>query len=246
MDQAFEAIKLNFEQIEKSHAEKLAQGYIAVDPWLQRQSEDNRIGLTLLFHVGAQLQSYPSICSDYKPFEDYLYLYPQGDLHITLFDIFPAVSGFSISSDALNQYRKAMVELFREIAPFQIDLEGVLFTDSAGLMKGFDGLKLHQIRTAIREKLTALKLLYQERFESRIAHITFCRFKDELTQPLKLLQLNQKLRNQPLGSLQITEVDLVIHDYYNLSHKTEIIATIPLGGKEKTAPQTRPIPITTT
>ncbi|MFB2844667.1 2'-5' RNA ligase family protein, partial [Aeromonas jandaei] len=145
---------------------------------------------------------------------------------------------------SLNQYSKVIHELFQKIPPFQIDLKGVLFTDVGGFVKGFDCLNLHHIRKEIREKMTAAKLPFQERYESKIAHITFCRYKDELTHPYKLQQVNQKLREHYLDTLQITEVSLVIHDCYNLKSKTKIVASIPLGGKNKQFIVQRPIIIT--
>ncbi|MBS4695027.1 hypothetical protein J4G65_05975 [Aeromonas allosaccharophila] len=232
MSHTIDELQRYFQTIEASHAEKLCQGNIKIDPWLQPDSGDSRLGVTLIIPIGSQFKNYPALCSHYQPFQDSLYLYRHEDLHITLFDIFPAVTGFQISDSQLNKYCQVLCELFQEMTPFTIDLTGVLFTDIAGLIKGFDCFHLHHLRQAIRKQLTAAGLPFHERYESRIGHLTFCRYKNELTHPHALQHVNQTLREHFFDTLNVTNITLVIHDCYNLKSKTKVVADMPLAGSQ--------------
>ncbi|MGL6312578.1 2'-5' RNA ligase family protein [Vibrio sp. WXL103] len=227
-------LKLDYHKIEEMHAGKLISGNIQIDPYLIPGRIDERLGLSLIFSIGSQFSSYSSLLSNYEEFKDCLYMYPKEDLHITLFDVFPAVSDFSISESQLEKYKNVFEELFSDIAPFQVSLNGILFTDMAGFVKGFDCMKLYSIRQKIRQKLKLMNLAYQERYESKIAHITFCRFNNELYNSLALKKVNDNLRETYLNTLNINSVSLVVHDCYNLKRKTNIIANIPLGDASTT------------
>lgn len=230
MHNKLKELQLNYQKIEDMHVDNLAKGSVKIDPYLMPGCIDNRFGLSLICSIGSQFSNYSALLSNYDEFKGCLYMYPQEDLHITLFDIFPAVSDFSISDSQLEKYKNTFEDLFSGIASFQVSLNGVLFTDMAGFVKGFDCMKVYSIRQEIRKKLKQMNLAYQERYESKIAHITFCRFNDELCNSSALQKVNYKLSDKALNTLTINNVSLVVHDCYNMKSKTNIISNIPLGG----------------
>jgi hypothetical protein len=68
-----------------------------------------------------------------------------------------------------------------------------------------------------------------ERYESRSAHVTFCRFASPLQDPEGLVSLIDACRDLSLCAEEVANMELVEHDWYNSKATKRVIARFALG-----------------
>lgn len=219
----------NYNEIKNAHLCNIQDGLFNIDPYLLKGAIDKRSGLTLLINIGDLIKKYNDLIENFDCFTHQLYLYPQNDLHITLFDIYPAQEHFSIGSEQLDRYIKCFDHIFNTIDPIHILMEGIIFTDAAGFISGFDGLILSKLREILRKQLNDDKLDFQERYSSILAHSTFCRFTDQIKNIPEFISTIKTISNMKFGEIQALKIDLVIHDWLNQEKKTRIIKSFNLS-----------------
>jgi len=164
----------------------------------------------------------------FQKLEPHQYYYPASDLHITIFDFIQAQTDF--------QRDEALEKIFLEIATqavngfgaFNIQMKGVVFSNEAGLIRGFDGNKLLFLRENIRSLRTEAGLRNDERYESESAHVTFTRFKNRLEDPITFYTFIEASKMTYLGEESVNQVELVEHDWYNSTPTKRVIARIQL------------------
>lgn len=218
-----------YQSIYEKYIDRLTRGDVHADDALAHPEKDRRLGISLIIPMQQLGDRYTDFAKIPALVEPDLYLYPLDDLHTTIFD-------FIKGSDTYRQDR-ANDLLFAEIAesaaktvePFTMDFRGVVCTDEAGMIPGFDNDRLIGIRQKIRKTLAQRGIGNDERYESQSAHITFCRFRKRLKNCAAFVRFLHEYRQHEFGGETITHLELVEHDWYNLKRKKRIIQTIPLN-----------------
>lgn len=215
--------------ITRTHIESIREGRVRIDPHLSDMESDRRMGLSLVAPVSGLSAAYARLAERFRRCEPGQYLYPEEDLHVTLFDFLPASETHMPDSRLEGAIAEFCGDLLaRTGIPSRIGFAGVAFSDEAGILCG-DCPGIPSIRDRIRDGLSGLGLANRERYRSMTSHATFMRFKASLSEPRRLAELITAAADEPIGEAVIASFDLVRHDWYNLSGKRKILASFTAG-----------------
>lgn len=193
---------------------------------------DLRRGLTLIARPGAALQaSFAAVVQQLDALEPQQYRYPVTDMHVTLLPLFTAVEDPSMQLARLDDYRAVAATALKDIGGFTIDFDGITLSPGAVMARGFPrGAALEALRERLRTGLRAqgLDASLDGRYRLVTAHVTLCRFVTPLRQPAQFGTLLTALRDQPLGSMRVDEVELVINDWYMSMGTLQCVEVVPL------------------
>lgn len=206
----------------------LTRGDMRVDDALAHREEDGRLGISLIIPMQQLGDRYADFAKIAARVEPDLYLYPLEDLHITVFDFMQGSGTYRRDRSNEILFTEIADNAAKTIEPFTIEFRGVVFTDEAGILPGFDNDRLVGIRQKIREMLKQRGVRNDERYESQSAHITFCRFQNRLKNSAEFVRFLHNYRQFEFGTETITHLELVEHDWYNLKRKKRIIQDIRL------------------
>jgi hypothetical protein len=190
-------------------------GDVAVDDYLLAPERDTRLGISLVIPIAIGEHSYRDLVGDFASVEPDQYYYPYGDLHVTVFDFVCAVADYTRSEADEAAFLRVAEETARTLPRFILRFEGIVFSESAGLICGYDFGALVDMRAALRVSMRGHGLPIDERYESRSAHATFCRFTKQPTNAEAFLDVVEKRRNFPFGKEFVDELVVVEHDWYN-------------------------------
>jgi len=164
----------------------------------------------------------------FKETEPDQYYYPLSDLHVTIFDFISGCADYRRDPGTEKIFMELSRRALADFSPFEFDLEGVAFSSAAGLLRGFDGGQIVEMRRRIRNLLKEYGIPNTERYESESAHVTFCRFKSVLRNPVGLVDLIERNGDLEIGQATIRSFELVEHDWYNSASRKRIIDRIDL------------------
>jgi len=217
-----------YNKIHQDNIAKISSGEIQIDDILNNRQPDQRIGVGLIISVANIKDNYCQLVSQLKTMEPNQYYYPFTDLHITVFEYLVGDTGYQPNPTL----EKILIELSAQvlnIKAFEINYSGICFSNGAGLIQGFDRGKLITLRNRIRPLLKKYHIPNQERYQSKSAHATFCRFTNNLTNPSEFSKLISQSRHYQFGSQKVTQIQLVEHDWYNSSRSKRIITSFNLN-----------------
>jgi 2'-5' RNA ligase len=206
----------------------LESGNIDIDKVLTSGSLDLRRGISLIIPIRQIVSSYEYLVDVFSNIDPNQYYYDFNDLHITVFDFIHAKKEYKRNSSLENAFLEISKKAVEKIRTFNIELRGVVFSRSAGLIKGYDNNMLVLIRKNIRELMNSYNLTNDERYESESSHATFVRFRQTLQNPAKFNEAIENSRYAEFGVEEITNFELVEHDWYNSSMTKRIIQHIHL------------------
>lgn len=187
------------------------------DDFLNHPEVDTRMAVALVIRPPKAVRQHIRNALD-KLANDFpeLYCYPAGDLHITVLDILRGRPGLEKPSPALlTQYKNCMEGAVSQLEPFFVQLNGLVFSDGAIMVKGFDDGGLEALRAALRPALQAAGLPLEERYETTSCHITAVRFPEKLRDPIGLLARLEQYAEADFGSFEITRAELTYHNWYD-------------------------------
>ena len=191
--------------------------------------KDKRSGLSIIIRPpDKMIKVYRHLVSEFRKIEPRQYYYPFPDLHITVFDLIAVHESFDPENCQLTDYLSVANTICTGELPVPIAFNGIVFSNAAGLIMGFDNNRLVNLRKKIRTKLKNEGIPVKERYESKTAHITFCRFLKKLNHPRQFLQKIDKMKGVFFGSYTFDHIEVVIHNWYNRSKKCTIIKRIDL------------------
>jgi len=199
-----------------------------VDAFLASERPDPRLGLSLVVPIEGIEEGYRALVRRISRIEPGQYYYPPSDLHATVFDFLQARAGYSSEAALESAFLDIALEALASERSFAIELRGIVFSSSAGMIKGYDGGALTRIRERIRSLMRLRGLANDERYASESAHVTFTRFRGSLADPAALCAAIGELRESELGEAAATRLELVEHDWYNSAGTRRIIGEIPL------------------
>ena len=146
-----------------------------------------------------------------------------------MFDFVQACESYTRREKLEDGFRLISHEALAGREQFLLRLRGPVFSIAAGLLAGYDDGILITIRNDIRRHMAMRGLRNDERYESRSAHVTFCRFSSPLQDPAGLVSLIDACRDLHLGAEEVVNMELVEHDWYNSIATKRVIARFALG-----------------
>jgi len=216
-----------YKSLYKKNIQYIKSNNITIDNNLLNLNNDRRLGLSIILRPGYEFKPfYNSLLSDFKNIDPEQYYYPFEDLHITVFEFIPAYTDFQIDDFELNKYISIFKNIFKDEMPFIIDFSGIVFVKTAGIIKGYDKNRLFNIREKIRINLKKNNIKVKERYKSKTAHMTFCRFINNISNLDLFIQFIEKTQDYIFKREIINSIDMVIHDWYNISRKCRLIKRI--------------------
>ncbi|MCR5524645.1 MAG: hypothetical protein K6F18_03160 [Lactobacillus sp.] len=210
--------KLNqlYTQIEQQGIQAIRTRQVQIDPNLQNLEVDSRQGLTLLVKLPAHVtRNINFVLNELKRLEPFQYYYPANTIHITVMDIRRAVSDFRMTKEELINYQQVIQKTIENVNAINWHMAGLICSPGAILVKGFYSSELQQLRNALRTNFLKNGLVLDERYATFSGHATVARFKKNLIHPQEFLSEINNFHNVEFGDFQTSEVDLVIHDWYN-------------------------------
>lgn len=209
----------------------LQAGQIATDEQLRALPLDTRRGLTVLVPVrGAAGAAIGRVQAALRAHEPGLYYYPPADLHVTLISLLTARPGRVPDLAVQHDYQALLSELAARTPPLRLRFAGLSLTAGAIMAQGYPDAAFQPLREAIRQRATTRGLPLDERYHSPTAHATIARFPPGTPRaPAALAGWVGARRELPLGEELITELHLVVHDWYNRQGTSQLVARLPLA-----------------
>lgn len=198
-----------------------------VDPYLAGRPDDRR-GLSLILRLPAHVsRNIGFAVQELRAVDPGLYLYPATDMHITVLDVIGARSQLRLSKDQLKSYYQVIRRVATATPAISWRLKGLMLSPGAVMVKGYYSSDLQKLRSTLRTALHRAGLPIQERYQTRSGHVTIARFRQSLQHPRNLVRLVDENRGLAFGEFTATQLDLVVHDWYN--HHCQIGGTVCLA-----------------
>ena len=174
------------------------------------------------------LRDYDSFISPFIESDDCQYYFPKSDIHITVFEFVSSRPDFRKYAGDVQLFDKVAEGVLVNSGRFEIDLIGTVFTRGSGLIAGIDGGRLIGIRERLRSELKKVGFDPLERYRSTSSHISFMAFRNKPKSEGKLLSLIEKTREMDLGSIEVSTIELVEHDWYSRLRNRRVISKYEL------------------
>ena len=120
-----------------------------------------------------------------------------------------------MTKEELINYQQVIQKTIENVNAINWHMAGLICSPGAILVKGFYSSELQQLRNALRTNFLKNGLVLDERYATFSGHATVARFKKNLIHPQEFLSEINNFHNVEFGDFQTSEVDLVIHDWYN-------------------------------
>ncbi|PWJ44521.1 2'-5' RNA ligase family protein [Sediminitomix flava] len=223
------ALDQKYHEISQTGKAAASQQEVYVDHFLNDLPSDNRIGLTALIPIkGEVLESIKTVLSELSHIDPFQYYYPLTDLHVTVLDFIGATESLKVNPKQIKLYKEMLHNVLLDQKSFKIDLKGIVMSKGAVIAKGYYEHSLESIRNGLRYEATKKGLLLKERYEVVTAHVTMARFRSSLINPAQFVSTIEKFENKSLGTIEVDKIDFVLHDWYNLKYKTQLLQRYPL------------------
>ncbi len=212
-----------YTQINSKGKIAIRSGAEKIDPTLQDIRNDGRRGLSLLINIPDSItEAIQMIQNEIHRIEPDQYFYPKDDLHLTVLTFISAVENFWIGEDSIERYRQLIQKAIKGIRPFSIKYQGIILSEAAIMMKGYYERELQSLRDKLRINAAKADIILKERYQSISAHSTIVRFQKNLQNKNRLLAIIEEYQNYYFGTVNVAELDLVVHDWYNSKKEMNI------------------------
>jgi 2'-5' RNA ligase len=193
---------------------------------------DPRRGLTLIARPGPALAArFDALLDRLAQAEPGQYRHPPADMHLTVLSLFTVTEEPGAQLARLDAYRAAVHAAVAGMEPFEIGFEGITLSRGAVMACGYPrGPALEALRARLRVQLRArgLDASLDQRYRLVTAHASLFRFAAPLRQPARFAALLEKLRTEPLGSMRVDQLELVVNDWYMSSAQLEQVELLRL------------------
>lgn len=206
--------------------QQIHSGGFELDTQLEND-DDSRRGLTLLLRPSREVKkNIKEFLLEVEADNPGQYLYPESDLHITVMPVISCYEGFDISRTVAQKYFTVIENAIRDIKKAEIFFQGVIFSPSCIMVKGFplnDSLNI--FRDNLRKIFTDtdLEQSLDKRYKLVTAHSTVVRFKKPVRCPEKLMALVDRYKDRVFGRTVFDHVDFVFNDWYQREENVRIL-----------------------
>lgn len=221
-----------YDQLWKENFPLIQSNQIQVDPQLDDLAHDSRVGVTLLCrpdnHTASQIQHFLEESAHIEPDQHH---YSKESFHTTVLSIITTGTDFNPEALNLQHYVSLIKEAIQEVPYFSIEYKGVTTSSGAVMIQGFPtNQTLESIRKNLRVvfKKSALLSTIDTRYVLHTAHITCIRFKSPLENSKQYATFLNQNRETFFEKSRITELELVLNDWFMTPQKTTILDTFPL------------------
>ncbi|MFZ1291544.1 MAG: hypothetical protein WAR79_15720 [Melioribacteraceae bacterium] len=213
---------------------KVKSTNVLVDELIDSEN-DTRYGITLLIRPPIFIKNKIQIfLDDLRKIEPIQYYYRNSDIHITVMSIISCHNGFDLSKINLEDYFSVISKSIENEKSFEIIFRGITATQSAIMVQGFwEENTLNNIRDNLRENFrqTDLEQSLDKRYSIKTAHSTIVRFRNDIKEKDKFIELLEKYRNYNFGKFGVNELEFVANDWYQKIEKVKLLKTFKLGKK---------------
>jgi 2'-5' RNA ligase len=209
----------------------ITQNQIKHDVYLNGKI-DTRRGITLLARIkppGSNAIS--TFLSQMQQLEPQLYYYPQSDLHVTVLSILSCSAGYQLAIEEQSDYVELIQDAVNKTAAFKLEFKGITLADNAIVVCGYVADDtLAKLRAELRQHVSASDLAHSmdARYNLVTAHSTVARFRGDLQQPSAFADFLQANREYSFGSLHVSQLELVVNDWYQSKANTQVLAKMNL------------------
>ena len=214
-------------------APEVRRGRVRLDPLPLRKEHDLRRGVTLLARLAPGVAAaLAGFCDELRVLEPAQYFHPSADLHLTVLALFTATADYEPFLAHLDGYQSAAAEALDGACAFAVEARGVTLTRDAVLAQGFPrGDTLQWIRERLRAALAARGLggAVDQRYRLETAHTTLVRFVAPLRDPARFVDALAAARVRAFGTSRISQVELVLADWYQSSELSRPVSTFGLS-----------------
>ena len=223
--------KILYDKIYNSYIDSIKKGDINTDNFLLSKSEDKRRGISLIIPVPFNKVIYSSFIDAFRNTESDQYYYPLSDLHITIFTFISARDTYINNPKLENEFIKITETALSNVNQLLISFSGITISKEAGFINGYDNNALILIRDCIRTEMNKKGLNIDERYKSETAHVTFMRFKNEISNIDNFYNIIIKKKNEIIEEINLKRIELVEHDWYNTESNKRIISTFNIKSR---------------
>jgi hypothetical protein len=208
---------------------RLLQDQAVVDPFLDKPGEDARRCLTLLVRIPAGL--HPALLDIQARLlaAGQAFAYPATSFHFTVRGIYDYGKYARVESD-IREIGEILSRLIADLSPITLQFQGVNCTRSAIYVQGFyDQPTLGLFRQAIGESLGHFRVAPLPTLDVDIdfAWVNLLRFAQ--TDVAALVGAMAALRDVPVGSMEVQELELSEIDKFCLPERTVHFRTFKIG-----------------
>lgn len=216
-------LQAHYDAMRAAATQRLASGQAELDAWLNTPG-DTRRGLTLLARLPATLgTALQPLLAALQQAEPAQYYYPATDLHLTVLSIISCHPGFALAAIEPEAYRALVREVVAGFGPFTLEFRGLTASPGAVLLQGFPlDDTLAELRQALRQAFRAsgLQQSIDTRYRLQTAHATLLRLRTPPHNAARLLEVLADFRDYPLGTVQVSALELVFNDWYQRAAHT--------------------------
>ena len=179
---------------------------------------DRRFGLTLIIRPSNEIKrKIQDFLKNFKEIEPNQYYYPNSDIHITVMSIISCYNDFDMSKIDVQKYIDLTEKCILKGIDLNITFKGITASPSGVMVQGFmNNNVLNDIRDRLRKefKNSNLEQSLYKRYLIQTAHSTIIRFRKELSQKEKFLELLDNSINYDFGTFKVNKFELVYNDWY--------------------------------
>ena len=179
---------------------------------------DRRFGLTLIIRPSNEIKKkIQNFLKNIKEIEPNQYYYPNSDIHITVMSIISCYSDFDMSKIDVQKYIDLTEKCLLKGIDLNITFKGITASPSGVMVQGFmNNNELNDIRNRLRKefKNSNVEQSLDKRYLIQTAHSTIIRFRKELSQKEKFLELLDNSINYDFGTFKVNKFELVCNDWY--------------------------------
>jgi len=173
------------------------------------------LGYVLVIGATDLFPGYDLIVSPFRCLEPNQYFLPLADIHLTVFEFVSVRPDFRNWQGEVPLFQEICREVLAAYRPFTIDFRGTVFTNTSGILAGYDQGVLVEIREELRAAVKKRGFEPMERYHSQTAHVSFLNFRGPLEHPKEFLKLVEATRNTSFGAITVDSMELVEHDWFH-------------------------------
>ena len=207
----------HYKKLYHDSIDKISSDNYHIDTLIDSKN-DRRFGLTLIIRPSNEIKTkIQDFLKNFKEIEPNQYYYPNSDIHITVMSIISCYSDFDMSKIDVQKYIDLTEKCLLKGIDLNITFKGITASPSGVMVQGFmNNNELNDIRNRLRKafKNSNVEQSLDKRYLIQTAHSTIIRFRKELSQKEKFLELLDNSINYDFGTFKVNKFELVYNDWY--------------------------------